>query len=587
MKMLRFLMPGPDAAAQISNQLQMLTAVEPSRLLSTPIAFALMALFLPPWVALAALGADMALEGLGFQLMRGLDPSRQPRRYLATVATVFLTEAFYTLYCVLIWQQDSEFAKAAAAGLLSMTLFQLSTVRAIHMPFGIAGVTAATLIALIGNGFYWLEKQDGMGFAASTIALLAAVAYGLGAMQSNHALHLEISSRGIKADAANRAKGRFLAQMSHELRTPLNAIVGMGEAELLHSPSLATQARMQTLVDSAMDLAAILDDILQMAAIEENQLPLRPVIAKPKEVVEATVALFQPVFAKAGLWLRLEYATSQPEGRLAADLPETAEFDPQRLRQCLSNLLSNALKFTETGGATLRVSYREQPPHSTDQTLRGQLQIDVSDTGKGIPAHERDLVFQPFQRGAGAHGGSGLGLAISRSIAQQMQGDLQHLPSQIGALFRLSVLIRPAAAPLPTSTPPTDFAGRRILVVDDIATNRLVATTYLRGMAAWVEEVASGAAALQAIAANRPDLVLLDLHMPGLSGVETLAAIRALPGPYLPVVAMTADASAADRMQYLSAGLDGYLTKPLTLETLRLGLAKHLTKPVTRPVAPA
>lgn len=584
MKMLRFLKPGPDAAAQISTQLQMLTAVEPTRLLSTSVAFGLMALFLPPWLVLAALGVDMALEGLNFQLLRGLNPTTQPRRYLAAMATVFLTETSYTLCCVLIWQQDTEFAKAAAAGLLSMTLFQLSTVRAIHLPFGIAGLTAVALTALIGNGFFWLEQQNWIGFAASTIAFLAAFLYGLGAMRSNNALHLEISSRGIRADAANRAKGRFLAQMSHELRTPLNAIVGMGEAELLHAPSPGTQGRMHTLVDSAMDLAAILDDILQMAAIDENKLPLRPVVARPKEVIEATVALFQPVFAKAGLWLRLEFIPQRlPGGRLAPDLPETAEFDPQRLRQCLSNLLSNALKFTETGGATVLVSYREQPLRRAGEAAGGHLQIDVADTGRGIPAHERDLLFQPFQRGAGAHSGSGLGLAISRSIAVQMQGDLEHLPSQSGALFRLSVLIRPAALPAPAPPNTLNLAGQRILVVDDIATNRLVAATYLRGMQVRVDEVESGNAALQSISAHRPDLVLLDLHMPGLSGIETLAAIRALPGPHLPVVAMTADASAADRALYMSAGLDGYLTKPLTMEALRLGLAKHLTSAAPAP----
>lgn len=577
MRMLRKWMPGADAAAQINNQLQMLTSVEPARLISTSIAFALMALFLPPWFVLAALGIDIALEGLGFQLMRGLDPASQPQRYHSAIAAVFLTEASYTLCCVLVWQQDTEFAKAAAAGLLSMTLFQLSTVRAIHMPFGVAGVAAATLIALLGNGFYWLERQDGLGFLASSIALLAAIAYALRAMGSNHALHLEISSRGVRADAANRAKGLFLAQMSHELRTPLTAIVGMGEVELMHTKSPQTQARMQTLVDSAMDLAAILDDILQMSAIDAHQLPLRPVAAHPKEVIEATVALFQPAFAKAGLWLKLEFSTPRlPDGRLSPELPETALFDPQRLRQCLSNLLSNALKFTRTGGATLTVSYRDNPQYLNAGAGSGQLQIDVLDTGQGIPEHERDLVFQPFQRGAGAQAGSGLGLAISRAIAQQMQGDLEHLPSRIGALFRLTLCIRPVSVALPDPALRVSAAGQHVLVVDDIATNRLVAATYLRGMGHSVEEADGGAAALQAIVARRPDLVLLDLHMPGLSGIETLAQIRALPGPHLPVVAMTADVSAAGRALYLSAGVDGYLTKPLTVESLRRGIARHL-----------
>ncbi|MES2434442.1 MAG: response regulator [Pseudomonadota bacterium] len=560
----------------------MLKSIEPTRLVSTSIAFGLMAVFLPPWLVLAAIGADMALEGLSFQLLRGLDPRAQPRRYLAALATVFLTEASYSLCCILIWHQDVLFAKGAAVGLLCMTLFQLSTVRAIHLPFGLIGAAAVALVAFVGNSYYWLEAQSWQGFIVSTLALAGAAFYTTGAMRSNHGLHREISRRGIKADAANRAKGRFLAQMSHELRTPLNAIVGMGEAELLHSTSPATQTRMQTLVDSAMDLAAILDDILQMAAIEENKLPLRPVSARPKDVIEATVALFQPVFAKAGLWLRLEFSAPRlPDGRLAPNLPETAEFDPQRLRQCLSNLLSNALKFTDTGGATVWVSYRKQPLRRVGKTEDGLLQIDVVDTGKGIPAHERDLLFQPFQRGAGAHTGSGLGLAISRSIAQQMQGDLEHLPSQSGALFRLSLRISPAAVPTQPPAQAVNLSGRRILVVDDIATNRLVAATYLRGMAVHVDEVESGSAALQAIATQRPDLVLLDLHMPGLSGIETLAAIRALPGPHLPVVAMTADASAADRTLYLTAGLDGYLTKPLTMEALRLGLAKHLTAPTS------
>ncbi|MDB5658386.1 MAG: response regulator [Cypionkella sp.] len=585
MTLLRFLLPGDsDAAAQIQNQLQVLKRLEPARLLSMSAAFGLMAIFLPLWLVVAAMGADMVLQGVGFMLLRNLDPALQPRRYLSAVASVFLMELSYAVPCLLIWQQDTEFAKAAAAGLLSMTLFQLSTVRAIHLPFGLAGISGGTLVALIGNGFYWLDSGHWLGFFISTVALLAAVTYAVGAMQSNHALHLEVSRRGIRADAANRAKGLFLAQMSHELRTPLNAIVGMGEAERAQTDDPAAQARMQTLIGSAMDLAAILDDIVQMSALEEHQLPLHPVIARPKEAIEATVALFQPVFANAGLWLRLEFIAKRlPDGTLAQTLPETAEFDPQRLRQCLSNLLSNALKFTETGGATLRVSYRPQSLRKPGQPEMGRLQIDVSDTGKGIAAHERDLVFQPFQRGAGTHAGSGLGLAISRGIALQMQGDLEHLPSTSGALFRLTLLIRPAVMQPPTPASQVDLAGRHILVVDDIATNRLVASTYLRGMSALAEEAPSGAAALQAIKARRPDLVLLDLHMPGLSGVETLAAIRALPGPHLPVVAMTAVASAADRTLHLSAGLDGYLTKPLTLESLRAGIAPHLPKRDTAP----
>lgn len=529
------------------------------RLISSTVAFGLMALFVPPWLALAAMGLDLLCEGIAFTLMRGLDPAQSRWRYRLVLALVFLMELAYTVPCLMIWQQHAPIAKALAVGLVSMTLFQLTTVRAIHLPFGMAGWLAVAATTLLGNGWYWLSHDDLAGFTASTLGVVAAIIYTLAAMQSNHQLHQEISRRGDEADAGNRAKGLFLAQMSHELRTPLNAILSMGEAELLSTRDPGTKDRMQTLVDSARGLALILDDILEMSGLDETGLPIRPVICAPQEVVAATVALFRPVYATAGLRLTLI---------CAADLPPAALLDPQRLRQCVSNLLSNALKFTETGGVTVQVSYCAQAE---------LLQIDVADTGTGIAAQEAERAFQPFQRGGKVQSGSGLGLAISRGLARQMGGDLVLLPSAQGALFRLTLRIEPQLA-LPVAEPPQplDLSGRRVLVVDDIATNRLVAATYLRRLAATVAEAESGAAALAAIRANRPDLVLLDMNMPGLSGLETLAQIRTLPGPPLPVLAMTADAASNDRARYLAEGLDGYLAKPLTLETVSTALAAHL-----------
>lgn len=551
---------GPSAAvAQISSQRRLLSQVEPMRLISSAVAFGLMALFVPPWLAMAAMGLDLLCEGIAFSLMRGLDPAQSRWRYRLVLGLVFLMELAYTVPCLMIWQQHLPFAKALAVGLVSMTLFQLTTVRAIHLPFGMAGWLAVAATTLLGNGWYWLSHDDLAGFTVSTLGVVGAIIYTLGAMRSNHALHLEISRRGDEADAGNRAKGLFLAQMSHELRTPLNAILGMGEAELASTDDPGTKDRMQTLVASARGLALMLDDILEMSGLDETGLPIRPVTSAPQQVIATTVALFRPAFATAGLRLTLT---------CAADLPPAALLDPQRLRQCLSNLLSNALKFTETGGATVHVSYLPQAE---------LLQIDVADTGSGIAAHETERAFQPFQRGSRVQSGSGLGLAISRGLARQMGGDLLLLPSAQGALFRLTLRIEPqAACPAPVPPVPLDLSGRRILVVDDIATNRLVAATYLRRLAATVAEAATGDAALAAIRANRPDLVLLDMNMPGLSGLQTLAQIRALPGPPLPVLAMTADAAANDRARYLAAGLDGYLAKPLTLEAVTAALAAHL-----------
>ena len=168
--------------------------------------------------------------------------------------------------------------------------------------------------------------------------------YALAAMRSNHLLHRDLLRSERAAAAANQAKGRFVAQISHELRTPLNAILGMGEAELAQATDPRTQDRMQTLVASARELAVILDDVLEMSALGENALPIRPQPTDPQAVISATAALFQPLFAARGLELEL---------RSRARLPDCVMLDPHRLRQCLSNLLSNALKFTETGGASV------------------------------------------------------------------------------------------------------------------------------------------------------------------------------------------------------------------------------------------
>jgi CheY-like chemotaxis protein len=242
--------------------------------------------------------------------------------------------------------------------------------------------------------------------------------------------------------------------------------------------------------------------------------------------------------------------------------------DPHRLRQCLSNLLSNALKYTDAGRISVTASTGAE----------GALVLDVVDTGPGISAQVRDQIFQPFHRGTDQQTGSGLGLAISRGFARQMGGDLVLRPSADGAHFQLCL---PMAAPptsrvAPVAPSALDLSGRRILVVDDIATNRMVACAYVQFFGAFTDQAVTGAEALQAIDAHRPDLVLLDLHMPGLSGFETLAKIRAMAGPALPVLAMTADVSPQMRQRLQGAGMDGFLAKPLTAENVAAALAQHL-----------
>lgn len=554
-----------DQADEIARQFALLSRVEWVRTITTCITYGMMSMFLPVWIPFLAMICDLVMERMGLHLMRGLDPARMPRRYLASLVSVGVMEACYTLPPVLIWQMEHPFAKAIAIGAVTMTLLQLTTVRAIHLPYGLMGWGVVGVVTLLGNGVYWLGLGDLHGLALSSLAACGAIAYTYTAMRSNHRLHTELMRRGKAAEAANEAKSRFLAQMSHELRTPLNAILGMGQAELALATDPDTTERLEILVASAQSLGVILDDILDMSAIRQGLLPIRRAPSDLRAELESTAATYRLLFTQAGLSLALH---------MADDVPKAALLDAQRLRQCLSNLLSNALKHTKQGGAT--ICARQDP--------MGVLALTVTDTGSGISPDVLDAMFEPFQRGPSQEPGTGLGLSISRALARRMGGDLELLPSAIGARFRLTVAlgrledgVTVTAPALPPRIAPLDLGGRLILVVDDIATNRFVAATHLRQMGAAVAEAASGAEAVAVAQARQPDLVLLDMNMPGLNGLETLRLLRAL-SESLPVVAMTADATEAHRRHYLEQGLDGYVAKPLSPASLAAALAPHLSQ---------
>ena len=240
--------------------------------------------------------------------------------------------------------------------------------------------------------------------------------------------------------------------------------------------------------------------------------------------------------------------------------------DGQRVRQCLGNLIGNALKHSARGPVTITVRY-----------AKGRLVIEVADEGKGIAPALHEKVFEPFYRGSTETPGVGLGLSISRAMARQMGGDLVVVPSVQGATFRLTVLAPEATAAADPATP----AGLRdclVLVVDDIATNRLVAAQLLAAAGARTVEAASGPEALERLAAGGIDAVLLDLMMPGMDGHETLRRIRAAHGRKVPVVAMTADVLAVHSDDALRLALDGFLPKPILPETLREVLASVLPR---------
>ena len=612
--------------------------------------------FLPLWLCALLLACDFASDILGVRLLSDLDPGRTPNRYLAMLGVAAASQAFFCVIAVLCWQLPDPLARAFALGSLTILLVERTTMNPQHLPLALVGAATILLTASLANGWYGLHEGKLAGLVVSSAAIAAGGYFALRTILSAHRTLGEILRERAAAQAADQAKSRFLAQMSHELRTPLNAIIGIGSAELAVSQTPEGRERLAILVQSARGLSVMLDDILDLSAVQAGQLPIRPAALDLGAEITATVALFRQQIADAGLTLRFS---------LDASVPRYARLDGQRLRQCLSNLLSNAVKHTAQGMISVN-AYEPQP---------GMLAIKVADSGPGVQEDLREKIFEPFYRcqlpvpgiglvtardevqgtapglglgtasgtglvtGLGAvpglvpgtvpgavsgdvsdiapgtglgtglgmvsgnvpglAPGTGLGLSIARTLARRMGGDLVVLPSVAGADFLLTLAFAPAErANLPAPDPPTgvSLAGLRVLVVDDIATNRMVAATYLRALGATPVEAAGGLEALALLAGQTPpDMVLLDLLMPELDGRETLHRIRALPGEaaQIPVVAVSAEPLARpDPATGASPQFDGYVLKPLSSERLAavlLPLAQRRAEPAgaTSPAAAA
>ncbi len=547
-------------AEEIGRQCKILTEGQISRELLTILVYFISALMAPPSIVSICATVDFTAKWISFRQMKGLVPANNPLRYLGTLTSVVLSQGCYALSLAHVYQSPLPLAMPFATGCLSMALFQLTTIRVVHRPYAIVGFGATFAAALWGVVMESLNRSGSVALVLSVIALIAAAYFIYTILHSNHVLHAQVVRERETARAAERTKAKFLARMSHELRTPLNAILGLSHSEMVQAKDPVSVERMRNVTDAARGLAVILDEILDMSAIEAGHLPIRPTPCIPAREIKTAAELYRPLFEARGLHFILE---------VSPDLSIQVLLDGQRLRQCLSNLLSNALKYTPSGGVTLQAGLGSD----------GRIQIAVSDTGLGIPLEEADRIFQPFQRGASTQPGTGLGLPISRAIARVMGGDLELVAGGagggVGARFLLTIgcAVDAAAATttVPTSPPlPQTTTPIRVLIVDDIATNRLVARIHLQLLGAATEEAASGEEALELIRNNPPDLVFLDMNMPGLDGLDTLRLIRKLPtrAARVAVVAMTADATDAHRRRYLDAGLDGYLAKPLTPESV-------------------
>lgn len=374
------------------------------------------------------------------------------------------------------------------------------------------------------------------------------------------------------AEAANRAKSEFLANMSHELRTPLNGILGYAQI-LLQNKALSEHelTGLTVIQQSGEHLLTLINDILDCAKIEAGKLELYMMDMQFIRFLQVIAEIIDVRAVQKGLAFSCQ---------IAPDLPVWVQADERRLRQVLLNLLSNAVKFTDRGKVLLSVK----------MSSAGQIRFEVQDTGIGIAEHQMAAIFMPFEQAGESLrrlGGTGLGLSISQQLVRLMGGDI-HVDSRPGQgstfWFELELPVAAARPDMSQAPRVSGYEGRRrkILVVDDVAENRAVAREMLSSLGFETIEASNGAECLEMAKALRLDLILMDIVMPVMGGLEVTSRLRELPGcRTVPIIAISASAMRQDEDSSMIAGVNAFLPKPIEFDRLVAQIASLLQLTLT------
>ena len=398
---------------------------------------------------------------------------------------------------------------------------------------------------------------------------------------------LEISE--TKAMTAMQAKSAFLANMSHEIRTPLNGLLGM--AHILNDKALDEEAQkcVNVIVDAGESLLTIVNDVLDLSKIEAGKMSVELAPTDIQKILKKTHQLWESKAREKGIDLKLNIEPS---------LNTFVDCDGLRLRQCLSNLISNAIKFTDKGVVTIHADLENAERDDTEgDNIDGdaRLKISVTDTGIGMTQGAISRLFQAFeqvdQSTTRKSGGTGLGLTITNEFVHLMNGNVDvESTVGIGSTFTIDIGVKRSShsAIASTTSSKTEHTklepidqSLRVLLVDDNAVNRLVARAFLAETKLEVIEAANGQEALAHLNADANfDIVLLDIHMPVMDGPETIRQIRASEQPWsnVPIITLTADAMIGDKDKYLAMGTEGYIAKPIAKSELLQEVTRVLAK---------
>ena len=522
-------------------------------------------------LALGLLGLEQHLWRWTLAADRRTERVRRARFGLAGMATYFTCLSAMPLqlwwsqgllgqvFAILVWLG---LGMSAAGGLYASRVALTMALIPLFGPLLILPMHAAATV-------YDAPAQAVAVLVACVVVVAFVISGALGRARKEHLLKvlaLRAERRANREHAASEAKSSFLAVMGHEIRTPLNAV--MGSAELLRRTSLTMPQRehVETMLEGGGVLTDLLNDLLDLSKIEAGRLEIEALPVSVSELAQNLERLWRPRASDRGLDFSGEVDPATPKGFVG---------DPTRVRQVLFNLISNAVKFTEAGGVSVRLGAVSRGDGRVDLTF------SVRDTGCGMDAATVRRVFEPFRQAdattARRHGGTGLGLSICNRLAELMGGRLAVVsaPGE-GSTFSLHLTAEPCDPPALAAEGDADEAAAApltILAVDDHPVNRRLVGALLQPAGHEVILASGGAEALALYEIAAPDVVLMDVQMPEMDGVEATRRLRAM-GATVPIIALTGNVANEDRARYLASGMDDMVAKPIEPRALYAALSR-------------